>query len=114
MDFDLICVVADVEIVGRVTSDLNFAIQKRLTEMEPAAAPAELVVKGLEGVEHSLGEIATAVARERARPRKPAERQAPRRPLPLPDAEHGDDEAQEPAAKPAETPPAEPAKDDKE
>ena len=114
MDFDLICVVADVEIVGRVTSDLNFAIQKRLTEMEPAAAPAELVVKGLEGVEHSLGEIATAVAREPGRPRKPAERQAPRRPLPLPDAEHGDDEAQEPAGKPAETPPAEPAKDDKE
>ncbi|MGO4673388.1 DUF3772 domain-containing protein [Bosea sp. 2YAB26] len=64
MDFDLICVVADVDIVGRVTSDLNFAIHKRLTEMEGPAAGAELLVKGLDGIEQSLGDIAAAVGRE--------------------------------------------------
>ena len=61
MDFELICIVGDVDIVGRVTSDLNFAIHKRLTEMEPPAAGAELLVKGLDGVEQSLGDIAAAV-----------------------------------------------------
>ncbi|MBD3846121.1 mechanosensitive ion channel family protein [Bosea sp. SSUT16] len=63
MDFELICVVADVEITGRVNSDLNFAIQKRLTELEPPADTPQLLVKGLDGVEHSLGEIAAAVGR---------------------------------------------------
>ncbi len=114
MDFDLVCVVADVEIVGRVTSDLNFAIQKRLAEMEPAAGTPELLVKGLDGVEHSLGQIAAAVSREpepRARPRR-ASRAAPR-PLPFPDAAAAEDEAAEAAASPP-APPAEPAKDDKE
>jgi small-conductance mechanosensitive channel len=71
MDFELICIVGDVDIVGRVTSDLNFAIHKHLTEMEPPAAGAELLVKGLDGVEQSLGDIAAAVARE-IRTRKPA------------------------------------------
>lgn len=64
MDFDLICIVGDVEIVGRVTSDLNFVIHKRLTEMEPAAATAEMTVKGLDGIEQSLAGIASAVSRE--------------------------------------------------
>lgn len=66
MDFDLVCVVADVSIVGRVTSDLNFVIHKRLTEIEPAAAGAVLTVKGLDGIEESLGSIASAVRREGA------------------------------------------------
>jgi small-conductance mechanosensitive channel len=116
MDFDLVCVVADVEIVGRVTSDLNFAIQKRLSEMEPAAGTPELLVKGLDGVEHSLGEIAAAVSRSepprRSAPPKAAS--AARRPLPLPDAEEPEDEAAETAAKPAPATSADPAKDDKE
>lgn len=71
MDFDLICIVGDVEIVGRVTSDLNFVIHKRLTEMEPAPPAAELTVRGLEGVEQSLAGIASAVSREAAS-RKPS------------------------------------------
>ena len=62
MDFDLICVVGDVDIVGRVTSDLNYAIYRRLSELETPVA-TELTVKGLEGVEHSLGEIAAAVSK---------------------------------------------------
>ncbi|MGX5736839.1 DUF3772 domain-containing protein [Bosea thiooxidans] len=60
MDFELICIVEDVEIVGRVTSDLNFAIVKRLAEMEPEAAVPELKVRGLEGVEEALAGFAAA------------------------------------------------------
>jgi small-conductance mechanosensitive channel len=71
MDFDLICIVAEVDIVGRVTSDLNYVIHKRLVEMEPAALATELTVKGLEGIENSLGSIAQAVSRETS-PRKAA------------------------------------------
>lgn len=73
MDFDLVCVVGDVDIVGRVTSDLNYVIHKRLAEMEPAAAGAELTVKGLEGIEHSLSSLSDSVAhgfQTRARPAK--------------------------------------------
>lgn len=65
MDFDLVCVVADVDVVGRVTSDLNFVIHKRLKELEPAAAVPQLMVRGLEGLEQSLDDIAGAVAQER-------------------------------------------------
>ena len=68
LDFDLICVVGDVDQVGRVTSDLNYVIHKRLAELEKPAAAAELTVKGLEGIEQSLGSIATAVAGERKAP----------------------------------------------
>ncbi len=75
IDFDLVCVVGDVDQVGRVTSDLNYVIHKRLAELEPPAAGAELTVKGLEGVEESLRDIAGAVSREakRAPRRQPAE-----------------------------------------
>ncbi len=79
MDFDLICIVGDVEIVARVTSDLNFVIHKRLSEMEPAAAGAEMTVKGLDGIEQSLAGIASAVSREVAA-RKPA---SPKQPVTL-------------------------------
>lgn len=71
MDFDLICVVGEVDLVGRVTSDLNYVIHKRLAEME-TPVPTELTVKGLEGVEQSLGEIATAVSKELGRRARPA------------------------------------------
>ncbi|MBA4224795.1 MAG: DUF3772 domain-containing protein, partial [Methylobacterium sp.] len=99
MDFDLICVVGDVDIVGRVTSDLNYAIYRRLSELETPVA-TELTVKGLEGVEHSLGEIAAAVSKEVGRRAKPAGgRVTVKRSGPEPEAE----------AEPAETPPA-PAK----
>ena len=118
MDFELICVVADVDIVGRVTSDLNFALHKRLTEMEPAAATPELLVKGLEGVEQSLGSIAAAVTREgkapaiaQAKAVKPAAparagRRAPAKPV----EEDEETQAGQPPA-PAPAPP-ELAKDD--
>ena len=102
MDFDLVCVVGDISIVGRVTSDLNFVIHKRLTDMEPPAAGAELTVKGLEGIEHSLGSIAQAVSGDiRPGRRKPKMRaKTPVRRLPLPDAEPEPEPVEE-APKPA-------------
>lgn len=117
MDFELVCVVGDVELTGRVNSDLNFAIHKRLAEMEPAASVPELMVRGLEGVEHSLGSIAKAVGGgERASSR--TKRAAPdpvqttparrsRRPTTVEEIE---EEAE--AEKPAPAPAPEPAKDD--
>jgi small-conductance mechanosensitive channel len=117
MDFELVCVVGDVEIVGRVTSDLNFAIHKRLAELEPAADTPELMVRGLEGVEHSLDSIAAAVGRGEARGRakrqtaKPAPTAAARRSRkPVEDEDTEGAEAE--AAKPASAPVLEPAKDD--
>jgi small-conductance mechanosensitive channel len=112
MDFELVCVVGDVEIVGRVTSDLNFAIHKRLAEMEPTAAVPELMVRGLEGVEQSLEGIAAAVGRDtRSRvKREPVKPPAPvRRSRPPAEAEDAEGEEAE-DAKPAPAP--EPAKDD--
>ncbi len=127
MDFELVCVVADVDIVGRVTSDLNFAIHKRLTEMEPAAATPELLVKGLEGVEQSLGSIAAAVTREgkasadkagagktngskASGEAKLASPSRARKTSPAPRDEGEEDEAEE--APPARAAAPEPAKDD--
>jgi len=116
MDFELVCVVGDVEIVGRVTSDLNFAIHKRLAEMEPAPVTPELMVRGLEGVELSLDSIATAVGRGDAGGRAkraaakavtPATVRRSRKPVEAEETE----EATE-AAKPAPLPALEPAKDD--
>lgn len=112
MDFDLICIVGEVDITGRVTSDLNYVIHKRLAEMEPAAAPAELTVRGLEGIEHSLGEIAAAVARETRTGAKPtggrmaAKRPAARQPEPE------EEEQAEPPAPARPEPPASDARDD--
>lgn len=113
MDFDLVCVVGEVDTVGRVTSDLNYVIHDRLAAMEPAAAGAELTVKGLDGIEHSLRGIARAVAREPAdgEARRPKARPSPaaRAGRSAPPAE--DDET--PAAEnPPPPPPPPPAADD--
>ena len=89
-----------VDQVGRVTSDLNYAIYRRLSELE-TPVPTELTVKGLEGVEHSLGEIAAAVSKEVGRRAKPASgRVTVKRSGPEPEAE----------AEPEETPASPPAK----
>ncbi|SEG82748.1 DUF3772 domain-containing protein [Bosea lathyri] len=109
MDFELICIVAEVDIAGRVNSDLNFSIHKRLTEMEPPAATAELLVKGLDGVEQSLGDIAAAVGRE-IKARKPARTPAAtRKARPAAEEPQGEEEIAEP---PAPAPAPEPSKDD--
>jgi len=110
MDFDLICVVGEVDIVGRVTSDLNYVIHKRLTDMEPAAAGAEMTVKGLEGIEQSLGSIANAVSRE-LKPRAPAKSKISVR-RPPPPGEDDPEQAEAPKAAPEPKPADELLKDD--
>lgn len=116
MDFDLICVVGDVDLVGRVNSDLNYSIHKRLTALEPAAATPELQVKGLEGIEQSLGDLAHAVGRGVAPPRRakvPAKAAPAARRRTAPEPE-GDEVAQEDAARsePTKEPAEAAAKDD--
>lgn len=113
MDFDLVCVVGDVEIVGRVTSDLNYVIHKRLAEMEEAPPVPELLVRGLDGVEQSLVDIAAAVGRE-AKPQRRAKAAAPARSRTSParPAEDEGAEEQPEAAAHANAPAAEPARDD--
>ena len=59
--------------------------------------PTELTVKGLEGVEHSLGEIAAAVSKEVRRRTKPASgRVTVKRSGPPPEAEEEPEEAAAP------------------
>lgn len=114
MDFDLICIVAEVDIVGRVTSDLNYVIHKRLVEMEPAAAATELTVKGLEGIENSLGNIAQAVSRETS-PRKAAKSRVAVRRKAVPGEEEPEampPERQAATAEPEREPPKDALKDD--
>ncbi len=106
MDFDLICVVAEVDIVGRVTSDLNYVIHKRLAEMEVAPPVPELAVKGLEGIEQSLAGIAKAVGRE-SEARKPAKPATPVRRA----RQHKIEDESTEEAPPEPQPSPEPAKD---
>lgn len=110
MDFDLICIVADVDLVGRVTSDLNYVIHKRLAEMEEAPAGAELLVRGLDGIEHSLGDIAAAIGRETKAQRRAKTPATARKAAALRPQEDEPAEEQLDASSPP--PAAEPAKDD--
>jgi small-conductance mechanosensitive channel len=105
MDFDLICVVGEVDIVGRVTSDLNYVIHKRLAEMETPPPGAELTVRGLEGIETSLGSIAEAVSRE-VRARKPAKSKITAR-----HSQPPEEDEPEPAEPPKPAPEPKPAED---
>ncbi|AMJ62079.1 hypothetical protein AXW83_18835 [Bosea sp. PAMC 26642] len=111
MDFDLICIVAEVDVVARVTSDLNYVIHKRLVEMEPAAVGAELTVKGLEGIEQSLGSIAEAVSREISQRKTPKSKITVRGPAASINDEEPDAAPPEKPA-PAEEPDKIPFKDD--
>lgn len=112
MDFDLICVVPEVNTVGRVTSDLLFSIHKRLPALDPpAGGPSKLVVEGLEGIESSIGEIARAIdgsVRTRSRDARPTQVTPPARPR---RATRSDDADDEPPAPPASELPAQPGSD---
>jgi potassium-dependent mechanosensitive channel len=62
IEFDLVCFVDEIDTVARVTSDLYFAIYRRLREVGivPTAA-APIAVSGLDQVKESLDEIADAI-----------------------------------------------------
>lgn len=61
LDFELICYVADVELLANVSSDLHFAIFREVIAAQPAAATPKMNVEGLSGVEGALGQIAQAI-----------------------------------------------------
>jgi small-conductance mechanosensitive channel len=62
IEFDLVCFVDEIDTVPRVTSDLYFAIYRRLREVGIVpAAPAPIAVSGLDKVKESLDEIADAI-----------------------------------------------------
>jgi small-conductance mechanosensitive channel len=69
IEFDLVCFVDEIDTVARVTSDLYFAIYRRLREVGivPAAA-APIAVSGLDKVKESLDEIAEAIEDGQQRP----------------------------------------------
>jgi small-conductance mechanosensitive channel len=79
IEFDLVCFVDEVEIAGRISSDLYFAIYRSLREagigQPPSSAPA-VTVQGLERVEEQLEHIAEAIEDEHGQahppPAKPA------------------------------------------
>jgi small-conductance mechanosensitive channel len=64
IEFELVCFVDEIEIQGRISSDLYFAIYRCLRQAgigAPAPAPAAIEVKGLERVEERLEHIAEAI-----------------------------------------------------
>jgi potassium efflux system protein len=69
IEFDLICFVDEIETVGRVQSDLFFAIYRRLREGgigAPSAPP--VAVQGLDRVEGQLEHIAQAIEQDHEPP----------------------------------------------
>jgi potassium-dependent mechanosensitive channel len=65
LDFELICVVEEIDVTARVTSDLHFVIHKRLGEQNIAAPEREVSIKGLDRIEDTLEEIAEAIEDQR-------------------------------------------------
>jgi small-conductance mechanosensitive channel len=69
IEFDLVCFVDEIETAGPVSSDLYFAIFRRLREEgigTPAAVPATVRVQDLDKVQEQLSHIADTVELNRA------------------------------------------------
>ncbi len=85
IEFDLVCFVDDIEVSGRVSSDLLFAIHRALREIgigQPAPDATAQMLQGLGRVETSIEHIARAIeAREALK--------APAEPIPLPAKKKG-------------------------
>ena len=80
LDFELVCVVQEIETAGRVQSDLHFVVFKKLVDegiivMPAPAAPALTHITGFEPLAESLEQIADAIEQDRPPPRR--ERRAP-------------------------------------
>lgn len=61
LEFDLVCVVPDVDLVGRVSSDLHFAIHRQLAGEGLGAPDREIAVKGLDRIEDTLDELVDTI-----------------------------------------------------
>jgi small-conductance mechanosensitive channel len=82
LDFDLVCVVGEIDVSARVTSDLHFVIHKRLSEEHIAAPEREVSIKGLDRIEDTLEEIAEAIEDQRHESSSKPAGAAPRKPKP--------------------------------
>lgn len=79
LDFDLICIVPDVDLVGIVASDLHFAIFERLRAEGIGQPEREVAVKGLDRIEDTLEELVDTI--EDAQEAQTAALQARRKPV---------------------------------
>jgi small-conductance mechanosensitive channel len=72
IDFELFCVVPDVDIGARVSSDLYFAIYPRLVQEGIGQPEREISIRGLDRIEDTLEDIAEAIDddHESERPRE--------------------------------------------
>jgi potassium-dependent mechanosensitive channel len=61
LDFDLICVVPEIDTAGRVSSDLHFEIFSRLAKEGIGQPEREVSIKGLDRIEDTLEDIADAI-----------------------------------------------------
>lgn len=77
LDFELICVVPDVDLVGGVASDLHFTIFPALIAQGIAQPEREVAVKGLDRIEDTLDELVDTI--EEAQEAQAAAYQARRR-----------------------------------
>ena len=102
LDFDLICIVPEVDFVGIVSSDLHFAIFADLASEGIGHPEREVAVKGLERIEDTLEELVDTL--EDAQEAQAAAYQARRKP-----ASDAPAAAPEPAAPSAAAPVASPA-----
>ncbi|HEX2510750.1 MAG TPA: DUF3772 domain-containing protein [Microvirga sp.] len=82
LDFDLVCFVDEIEVAGRVSSDLMFAIYRALRDagIGHPVPDSTTIMKGLASVEHSLEHIAEAIGEEKP----PAPAALPEPPIKLP------------------------------
>ncbi|MGL4441465.1 MAG: mechanosensitive ion channel family protein, partial [Bosea sp. (in: a-proteobacteria)] len=100
LDFDLICIVPEVDIVGIVSSDLHFTIFADLTEEGIGQPEREVQIKGLGRIEDTLDELVDTL--EEAQETKAAALQARRKPVA--DTSVTPVLAAKPASKPARKP----------
>jgi small-conductance mechanosensitive channel len=61
LEFDLICVVPEVDIAGRVQSDLHFAIYENFERDGIGQPEREVSVKGLDRIEDTLEELVDTI-----------------------------------------------------
>lgn len=89
LDFDLICVVPEVDLVATVSSDLHFEIYAELAKLGIGmpAPPAELAVKGLDRIEETLDDLVDTL--EEAQEAQAAAFQARRQPASASPADAG-------------------------
>ncbi|MGL5362568.1 MAG: mechanosensitive ion channel family protein, partial [Bosea sp. (in: a-proteobacteria)] len=86
LDFELFCVVPEVDITGTVASDLHFEIFRKLSEAGIGVPDREVTIRGLDEIEDTLDEIAEALEPERGAPKAqvPAAPKAARKPATKP------------------------------